>query len=53
MAGQRMKRNKPKKRRDRKTGMSPYARHEKAPYKYTWRSPHARHQAADEARPRR
>jgi hypothetical protein len=48
-----MKRAKPKKRRDRKTGESPYAKYGKSPFKYSWRSPHARHQAADEARPRR
>lgn len=38
-----MKRNKPAKRRDRKTGESPYAKHKKTPYRYStayheWRS---------------
>lgn len=30
-----MKRIKPAKRRDRKTGLSPYARHNKWPYEYS------------------
>lgn len=35
------KRKYPPKRRDRKTGASPYAKYGKQPYKYSWQSDNA------------
>ena len=42
-----MKRKHPLKRRDRKTGVSPYVKYQKAPYRYSadyyeWRSRHVK-----------